>query len=108
MLPDNVRKIIPIIVEKIKADYNPQKIILFGSYASGNPDEDSDIDLLIVKNSDERPVDRWIKVRKLLRDTVKNIPVSPLVYTESEIEERKAVKDYFISEILEKGIVLYG
>jgi len=108
MSPESVKNVIPEIVEKLRTVYNPQKIILFGSYAYGNPDEGSDIDLLIVKNTDERPVDRWIKVRKLLRDTVKNIPVSPLVYTEKEIEERKAVKDFFIDEIFEKGVVLYG
>ena len=37
------------IAEKIKREYKPDKIILFGSYAYGNPDKDSDIDFLIIK-----------------------------------------------------------
>ena len=105
---DKIKSIISIIVDKIIKDYSPQKIILFGSYAYGEPAEDSDIDLLIIKNSDKRPVERWVEVKKILRDPSLTIPVSPFVYTEKEIEERKAVKDFFIGDIFEKGEVLYG
>lgn len=96
------------MVEKLIKEYQPRKIILFGSYAYGKPEKDSDIDLLIIKNTDKRPIDRWVEVKKLLRETSKTLPVSPLVYTEKEIEERMAIKDFFIQEILEKGEVLYG
>ena len=58
---------IKIIVDKIISEYKPKKIILFGSYAYGTPTEDSDIDLLIVKDTDERPIDRWVEVKKILR-----------------------------------------
>ena len=57
---------IKIIVDKIISEYKPKKIILFGSYAYGTPTEDSDIDLLIVKDTDERPIDRWVEVKKIL------------------------------------------
>lgn len=40
------------IVNKIATGYNPDKIILFGSYASGNPSDDSDLDLFVIKDSD--------------------------------------------------------
>jgi uncharacterized protein len=96
------------LVEKIVRGYSPQKIILFGSYAYGNPTPESDIDLLIIKNTDKRPMDRWMEVKKLLRDPKRVIPVSPLVYTEREIEERRAIRDFFLEEIFEKGKVLYG
>lgn len=102
------REIILDMVKKIIKEYQPKKIVLFGSYAYGEITEDSDIDLLIVKNTDKRPIDRWIEVKRLLRDTTRTFPVSPLVYTEKEIEERTAVKDFFVEEIFKKGETLYG
>jgi predicted nucleotidyltransferase len=103
-----VRETINKIVSAIIKEYKPEKIILFGSYAYGKPSGDSDIDLLIVKNTDKRPIDRWIEVKRLLRDKNRMLPVSPLVYTEKEIEERTAIRDFFVEEIFEKGEVLYG
>ena len=103
-----LKKIITESVNQISSEYKPKKIILFGSYAYGNPTEDSDIDLLIIKNTDKRPIDRWLEVKKFLRDISLTVPISPLVYTEKEIEDRLAIKDFFIKDILEKGEVLYG
>ncbi len=103
-----VRKIILEMVEKIIKEYQPKKIILFGSYAYGETTKDSDIDLLIIKNTDKRPIDRWVEVKRLLRDTTRTFPVAPLVYTEKEVKERTVLKDFFIEEILGKGEVLYG
>lgn len=100
--------IITEIVDRILKGYKPKKVVLFGSYAYGEPTEDSDIDLLIIKNTDKRPIDRWLEVKRLLRDISRTVPVAPLVYTEKEIEQRIAIKDFFIEEILEKGDVLYG
>ena len=104
----SIRKIINEIVDRISKGYKPKKVILFGSYAYGEPTEDSDIDLLIIKNTDKRPIDRWVEVKRILRDNRRMLPVSPLVYTEKEIEERIAIKDFFVEEIFEKGEVLYG
>jgi predicted nucleotidyltransferase len=109
MINDNeTRQIIIELVEKIKQEYQPSKIILFGSYAYGTPDYDSDIDLLIIKNTNKRPIDRWIEVKKILRDFNRSLAISPLIYTETEIEERTKIKDFFIAEIFEKGKLLYG
>lgn len=96
------------IIQRIVAAYAPEKIILFGSYAYGDPHTDSDIDLLIIKETDKRPLDRWMEVKRLLRDRSGSISISPLVYTRREIERRLAIKDFFIKEIFEKGEVLYG
>ena len=103
-----IRKIITEIVDRISRGYKPKKVILFGSYAYGEPTEDSDIDLLIIKNTDKRPIDRWVEVKRLLRDSSRTIPVAPLVYTEKEVEQRLAIKDFFLEEIFEKGELLYG
>lgn len=96
--------LIKAIAKRLKEQYGAKEVILFGSYAKGNPHEDSDIDLLIISDSKERFLERQATVRRLLRDLKKRIPVSPIVLTSKEIEERKKHKDQFINEILETGI----
>ena len=105
---DEIQAILDEIVKKIIAGYSPRKIILFGSYAYGMPTEDSDIDLLIIKETDKRPIDRWTEVKRLLRDRGREAPVSPLVYTPKELSDRMGIKDFFIQEVMDKGKVLYG
>ncbi len=95
------------IVNRIVAAYAPQRIILFGSYAYGTPDEESDLDLFIIKESDERPIDRWMRVKRLLRNRHRPVAVSPLVYTPQEVRERLEIGDFFVQEVLERGVVLY-
>ena len=102
------KQLILKIAKRIEEQYKPKKIILFGSYAHGEPTQDSDVDLLIIKNTDKRPIDRWVEVKKLLRGVAPGLPISPLVYTEREIDERNAMQDFFIEEIFENGEVIYG
>ncbi len=105
---DGTRRMIRELVNKIIAEYAPDKIILFGSYAHGHPNEDSDIDLLIVKDTDMRPIDRWTHLKRLLRNRNSRVSVSPMVYTPKEIEDRLAHGDSFVKEAVEEGVVLYG
>jgi predicted nucleotidyltransferase len=107
-MPNLDRSEIQKIVDRLVSHYSPQRVILFGSYAYGTPDADSDLDLLIVKETDKRPLDRWMEVKRLLRDRRRTVAVSPLVYTPQELERRLAMNDFFIQEILEKGQVLHG
>ena len=104
---NEVKKILAEIVKKLKKDYKPLKIILFGSHAYGQPKDDSDLDLLILKNTRRRPVDRFVNVKRIIYNPKWRIPVSPLVYTPKELENRLRMGDDFISEITKKGIVLY-
>lgn len=106
-MKEEVKAILSEIVEKLKSEYKPLKIILFGSYAYGNPVEDSDIDLLILKNTNERRVDRFVWVKRIIYNPNHKIPVSPLVYTPDELEERLGMGDDFIKEIIQKGVILY-
>ena len=101
------REIIERIVERIKVYYQPSKIVLFGSYAEGNASPESDVDLLIVKNTSQNRLQRWMAVRRILREFLGDISIQPLVYTEQELAERVALGDFFLREILRKGIVLY-
>lgn len=96
--------LIKAIAKRLKEQYGAKEVILFGSYAKGNQREDSDIDLLIISESKERFFERQATVRRLLRDLKKRIPVSPIVLTPDEIEERKKHEDQFINEILKTGI----
>ena len=95
------------IVSKIKREYYPNKIILFGSYAYGQPDRDSDIDLLIIKNTQERPIDRRVAVARIASDPKRLIPLEVIVLTPEEVRERLEIGDQFLREILGRGDVLY-
>lgn len=103
-----VNSIIKKIIDTLVKKYHPVKIVLFGSYAYGIPDEDSDFDLLIIKDTDKkRRVDRFVEVKRLIFDPEIKIPVSPIVLTNDEVKERLNMEDDFLEEILTKGKVLY-
>jgi len=80
---------------------------LFGSSARGMITENSDIDMLIIKDTDKKRNERFREVRALVRDLKRRIPFSPLVYTPAEIEKRVNLGDFFVKEILKEGKVLY-
>jgi len=88
--------------------YCPLKVILFGSHAYGEPSDDSDIDLLIVKDTAERFIDRWVAVQELIADSERRTPVEPIVVTPEELHQRLTRGDQFFQEIVVKGKVLYA
>jgi predicted nucleotidyltransferase len=96
------------IVRRIAEGYRPLKVILFGSYAYGEPTEDSDIDLLIVKETSERFIDRWVTVRELIADPQRRIPVEPIILTPDELDRRLSKGDQFLQEIVARGKLLYA
>jgi len=93
------------IVTKIVSGYNPDKIILFGSYANGKPTEDSDLDLMIIKATDLPRPQRTVQVRKILYGAM--VPIDLIVYTPQEIAESKDNIFSFVSEVLNTGKTLY-
>jgi uncharacterized protein len=107
-IPEAMRAELDKIVKQVVTDYQPEKIILFGSYAYGKPRADSDLDLLIIKKTGERFIDRWTNVRKIVSDPERSIPFEPLILTPHEVEERLPRGDQFIEEIIKKGEVLYA
>ena len=80
-------------------------MILFGSHAQGEPDGDSDIDLLIIKETSKRFIDRWVEVRRILSDPERKLALEPLVLTPQELARRLEAGDQFVAEIIEKGQV---
>ena len=93
------------VIQQIINGANPQKIILFGSYASGTPHRDSDVDLLIIMPSRKKPAERAVEISKALRDHP--FPMDIMVRTPQEIKERLRLGDVFFQEVVTKGKVLY-
>ena len=91
------------IVEKT----NPEKIILFGSYAYGNPTPKSDIDILVIIKESTLPRNERIgKLYTQLKD-LSNYPKDLVVYTLDEVKKWENVRQAFVTSIIKKGIVLY-
>lgn len=106
----NTEKITPdlinYIVEKIIREIKPEKIILFGSYAKGDFDSDSDLDLFIIKDDEEpsRAIRR--KIDALLRG--RKFAVDLLVRKPEEVEWNfKARNPFYLYHIFRDGKVLY-
>jgi uncharacterized protein len=93
------------IVNKIVSGYNPEKIILFGSYATENPNENSDLDLLVIKETDLPRPQRAVQVRRMIYGSM--IPIDLIVYTPKEIDESKDNKFSFVYEVLNTGKTIY-
>jgi len=100
-----IEKKIKEVTDKIVADFRPEKIILFGSYAWGKPGPDSDVDLFIIKSTDR-------STREVAREIDGSIfprpfPIDFIVYTPEQVEKWRDV-DFFIRNIFTKGKVLYA
>jgi predicted nucleotidyltransferase len=103
---------IPLIVEKLKP-IHPWKVILFGSYAYGTPNQESDIDLLVVLNSEETPqsfqdnLKNKLLVRKMIWDVSTQVSVDLLVYTKPMYQRFQELGSMFAREIEQRGKILY-
>lgn len=93
-----------IILERLKK-YGPEKVILFGSQAQGKADEYSDIDLIIIKDSDKRFIDRLIEVSEVLGSDLGKVDV--FVYNREEWRRMIESENPFALEAIEKGRIIY-
>ncbi len=100
------------IIERLKP-IHPEKVILFGSYAYGEPHKDSDIDLLVVTQDDFIPqnfaekMNVTLRVVKLLDALRRQVAMDIIVHTRPMHEKFIALRSMFSREVLKKGIVLY-
>jgi predicted nucleotidyltransferase len=93
--------------KKIVRECDPYKVILFGSFAWGEPKQYSDLDLLIIMDAGvARPDERAIQIHRLLHDL--HCPMDLLVYTPEEVSGCLKRGNLFIAEILERGRLLYA
>jgi len=95
------------VVHRLTAEFQPEQIWLFGSYAWGEPDEGSDLDLLVVvRESNEPPVRRAQRAHRCLRGL--SLAKDVLVKTRPEVERFRNVRSSLAAEILEHGRKIYG
>jgi predicted nucleotidyltransferase len=92
-------------IQRIVKALDPEKIILFGSFAYGNPTADSDVDLLVIMQTNASLTERYLSVSRLLRP--RPFPVDILVKTPQEIERAVSSDDFFLKEVLSRGKILY-
>lgn len=92
------------IVEVIKNEYAPEKIVLFGSLAAEHVHEWSDIDLLIIKQTDKRPIERTMEVVNLIRP---KIGIDLFIYTPEEYDLLLKERYAFILNVLKTGKTVY-
>ena len=109
----DIEKLKPLIVERLKP-LDPEKIILFGSYAYGTPNEDSDIDLYIVTKDDFMP-QTWrekmkikLKFSKALREMKQYYDIDLITHTRMMYKKFIDLDSMFSREILTKGQIIYG
>lgn len=94
------------VANRIAEQFDVQKIILFGSYGRGKPDENSDVDLLVVMNTKKRLIEQRYEIYKSL--TPIHFALDIIVRTEDDIKRRIPQGDWFLKEACEAGKVLYA
>lgn len=93
------------VVDKIVKEFKPEKVILFGSYAWGEPDEDSDVDLFVIKETEKNIFERNREAGRIVFGS--GMPVDVLVYTPQQLKKREQIGDPFIRKIIDKGKIIY-
>ncbi len=97
-------KEIRFLSERIAKEFHPERIILFGSYATGTPAPDSDVDLLIILPFEGK---NFTKSLEILNRTNPQFPIDLLARTPEDTERRYQEGDPLIREALDRGKVLY-
>lgn len=95
------------ITRRLVAELAPEQIILLGSHAWGHPDQNSDLDLLVVVSESDQPAPRRAaRAYRCLREVP--VPLDILVKTRQEVERTRHVPASLIHDVLERGQVHYG
>lgn len=97
--------LLPEITRRILSVSNPEKIILFGSYARGDIHRDSDIDLLVILDKAHSPRAESLRLRRALRGLL--IPVDIIVITSAQLNHYRDTIGYIYKPALSEGKVLY-
>lgn len=92
------------ICDRIAREFRPERIILFGSYARGDADEDSDVDLLVIMPFEGKGARKAAEIMKRVQP---HFPVDVIVRTPETVRERIKLGDFFLREAVEKGKALH-
>ena len=93
------------VAKAIAENFHPEKIILFGSYASGTPTVDSDLDFLVVMDSDQPRYKRSVPIRMMFN--LVQFAMDILVYTPDEVKKWNGATNHIVTEAYTNGRVLY-
>ena len=99
--PETINGVAKAIVE----NFHPEKIILFGSYASGTPTPESDLDFMVVMDSDQPRYRRSSPLRLLFRPTP--CPMDIIVYTPEEVDKWNGTTNHIVTIAHKTGKVMY-
>ena len=108
----DINAVLSNLIDSLKPA-DPYKIILFGSYANGTPNEHSDIDLMIILDNYNVPkthkerLAKKVSIRNLVLDINRKMPLDILVYSRGEFNIAKNYSGYFFDEIEKTGKVIY-
>ena len=98
------RQRIRSFVDEVVRRFQPERVVLFGSYAYGCPDADSDVDLLVVMRHHGEGPEQAARIRRVVQS---GFPLDLIVRSPANIRLRVKMGDSFIREILDKGEVLH-
>jgi predicted nucleotidyltransferase len=97
---------IQALADKIAREFHPQKIILFGSHARGDARPDSDVDLLVIMDSNEHPARTAAEVT--CRVHPRRYPLDLIVRSPETVRTRLQMNDWFMRDVMREGRVLYA
>jgi predicted nucleotidyltransferase len=92
------------VVQQVAAHFQPEKVILFGSYAYGHPQPESDVDLLVIMRTPLKPTEQAVQICQAIEY---HFGLDLIVRTPEMLERRLALGDPFLAEIMSRGKVLY-
>ena len=92
---------------KVAAEIRPEQVILFGSYAYGKPNSDSDVDLLLVIRKNSRKARQTALLKASSALDPRPFPLDLLIRSKSQMKSRIAQGDFFLQDILDHGRILY-
>ncbi len=98
------KRIIKKVAQEIVNHFHPRQVILFGSHAYGTPTKDSDVDLLVIMETEERNLPQALKISRTISHP---FPMDLVVLKPHEVQTRLAGGDLVLREILTKGEVLF-
>jgi predicted nucleotidyltransferase len=95
---------IQAVVRQIVQHFHPEKVVLFGSYSDGTPDGDSDVDLLVIMDTDEQLLQAAARIAALVDHP---FPLDIIVFRPSEFRASLERKGVFATTVMTTGTVLY-
>jgi len=96
---------IECVVQQIIEKFNPKKVILFGSYAYGLPRPDSDLDLLVIMETNLTGVRQAVEISSQIEYL---FGLDLMVYSPKRLEQRLSMGDLFLQEIVSRGKVMFA